>query len=48
MQRYAKYWSGLIVFLLHAIAEDNEGPFPRVIGKRTLDSKKWFKELIVG
>ena len=27
MQRYAKYWSGLIVFLLHAIAEDNEGPF---------------------
>lgn len=27
LDRYAKYWSGLIIFLLHALDNDKDRPF---------------------
>ena len=40
--RYAKYWSGLIVFLLHAIDNDSDGPFSSYY----FDSNPRLRELV--
>ena len=42
LDRYAKYWSGLIVFLLHAIDNGDGGPFSSYYS----DSNPQLRELV--
>lgn len=42
MRRYARYWSRLIVFLLHLISQDDEGPF----GELYLEQNDILRDLV--